>query len=327
MSENSLQIDWFSMSVRGISIDEFVDIVGINETYEKREYGKYSYMSSLKFENIRIYYDGRGESEGTIFLDLSSKGVSDYELFANESILELAKRLKERATKYNVPRIDVAIDQKGEYDKNISIKPATVKKKIDNGEAKRNFRRYRYVTNDEGGKTLYLGSETSDLLIRIYDKRAERIAKLVNVPEKIAELPDHWTRFELQYRNTKAVAVLEKLIENNLDRFVSKGLLRDSIHFPQWRNWTSFMKDIEAIKIRTRFNDTSYEEKREHWIKQNAKGFMRYVEVEAEAHEESFLDMVYLSAESRMKQKDILEIQNQIKTLTSAGTPERATEV
>lgn len=49
------------------------------------------------------------------------------------------------------------------------------------------------------GRTLRLGSEKSTALLRLYDKAAERRAKL-NDPDKLASLPEHWARVEAQIR-------------------------------------------------------------------------------------------------------------------------------
>lgn len=49
------------------------------------------------------------------------------------------------------------------------------------------------------GRTLYLGAEKSAVRLRLYDKAAERRAKL-NDPAKLAALPPAWARVEAQIR-------------------------------------------------------------------------------------------------------------------------------
>ncbi len=49
------------------------------------------------------------------------------------------------------------------------------------------------------GRTLYLGSTSAVVMARLYDKAAERRAKLRN-PAKLAALPEHWARLEFQVR-------------------------------------------------------------------------------------------------------------------------------
>ena len=68
------------------------------------------------------------------------------------------------------------------------------------------------------GRTVYLGSPSSHVRARLYDKAAERRAKLRD-PAKLAELPQHWARLELQIRpkgasakRAAAVASPEQLI-------------------------------------------------------------------------------------------------------------------
>lgn len=49
------------------------------------------------------------------------------------------------------------------------------------------------------GRTLYLGSTSAVVRCRLYDKAAERRARLRN-PAKLAALPQHWARLEFQVR-------------------------------------------------------------------------------------------------------------------------------
>lgn len=51
------------------------------------------------------------------------------------------------------------------------------------------------------GRTYYLGAPSSDNRVRLYDKSAETRAKLP--PERHGEIPDHWTRLEVQVRPRK----------------------------------------------------------------------------------------------------------------------------
>lgn len=50
------------------------------------------------------------------------------------------------------------------------------------------------------GRSCYAGSEKSAVMARVYDKTAERRAALGRDPVKLATVPEHWARLELQIR-------------------------------------------------------------------------------------------------------------------------------
>jgi len=63
------------------------------------------------------------------------------------------------------------------------------------------------------GETLYIGRRGGSTFIRVYDKRAEQLAKLARDDPKRAALPAHWIRVEMELRHEAADAMLAVLRE------------------------------------------------------------------------------------------------------------------
>jgi len=96
-----------------------------------------------------------------------------------------------------VTRCDVAEDMIGDgsFDQLLPVCRAT---------ARRNGAKGRSIVPDdvEDGRTYYIGSPTSEVSARLYDKTAERRAKLP--AECHPDIPQDWTRLELQVRPKRA---------------------------------------------------------------------------------------------------------------------------
>lgn len=56
------------------------------------------------------------------------------------------------------------------------------------------------------GRTVYLGARSSNVRLRLYDKAAELRAKFSANPARLAQIPDHLTRFEAQVRPKVPIA-------------------------------------------------------------------------------------------------------------------------
>ncbi|WP_250638314.1 replication initiation factor domain-containing protein [Lactobacillus johnsonii] len=76
-------------------------------------------------------------------------------------------------------------------------------------------------TNAFLGRTMYFGSQASDLFCRVYDKTLER---KINSDQK--DIPEKWTRLEMVYRKDRA----KKLVDHMINGHKSPGyVLRGSL--------------------------------------------------------------------------------------------------
>ena len=71
------------------------------------------------------------------------------------------------------------------------------------------------VSSGKVGKTIYLGRRHSGTYIRFYDKLAEQIAHKAELPEGV----ESWKRFEMEFHQKNAAAVLSKYLDSTDEEF------------------------------------------------------------------------------------------------------------
>ena len=69
---------------------------------------------------------------------------------------------------------------------------------------KQRCKKFTYITNNDGGQTLYVGSRASDQFGRLYDKGRENVKKLDLEPGIL------W-RYEVEFKNARAKRIAEQL--------------------------------------------------------------------------------------------------------------------
>lgn len=104
------------------------------------------------------------------------------------------------------------------------------------------------------GHTVYLGSNKSDIKLRIYDKRLEQL-------EKHKEDCGHeWIRWELELKDSRADLAVKKLIKNKKLSHVCVGILGNYCRFiiPDNKNrsrcstepvWSAFIDSMERMSV------------------------------------------------------------------------------
>ncbi len=214
------------------------------------------------FDNIRILRPtGKAQYEGFQIL-MSGSGCRDYENFLavnQESWFDFL----ERVCRYHVnfPRIDLAIDDRKTY---LSI-PELIRLKNE-GLISSQLRdisenRSDKLTEDDieaNGKSLYIGSKSSDFRIVFYEKGYEQVKKFGK------ELDTNWNRYELRFRQKKAVRLVQELLRDRNVARVAMSVLNDKVRFlqkpenssitrkrlyPTYLPWEEFMQSIPKIKL------------------------------------------------------------------------------
>lgn len=101
----------------------------------------------------------------------------------------------------SITRLDIAKDFQGEeisLDKIYSL--------LERREYVGSAQNVRQIHSNNGGNTIYIGSPTSDKMVRLYDKAAEQ-----KLPHEL------WTRLELQAKGMAARALATYLCQNDSD--------------------------------------------------------------------------------------------------------------
>lgn len=223
-----LHIDWLSVTLPVISsgqIERLEDIQLWQQsdcmTYTKDaskwrvsapQYGyTHAYTSSLSTVvmfgraamGIHIIYSG------TSLQALVSKGIDTGELINN------VQNLHGKAT-----RVDIALDIIGGR-----ASVGTFHDALQQGKCFTAAKTWRVMAGSEGGHTLYVGSRASERMVRIYDKKAERAARYVEVHT------DSWIRVECEFKGERAKAFLNACKDNDMTDVMRSHLI-SAFDFP-----------------------------------------------------------------------------------------------
>ena len=187
--ENCVLYDWVSITSKIHSPQNLIDLLGFNDpsiVWEQVK-GAHGYQDRLYWGCISIHYNGR-EDMG-VWLEMSGQGCRNFESYGSGDYDSLFREVFDNPDEMNVTRLDVAFDDhSGILDQSIICDDTR------NHEFISRFRQVD-VHYSTGGDSVTFGDRSSDLLIRIYDKAAER------------GYTDgrHWVRVELQLRRERAL--------------------------------------------------------------------------------------------------------------------------
>ena len=184
-----------------------------------------------------------------------------------------------------VNRLDVALDC-------FQRRQLTVLKAhryVKRGDVNLRWRHYNLMRSTKGD-TLYLGSRQSDSFCRIYDKRAQEMARQGG-PDM---LPNHWTRLELELKDNTATAVAYKLFAGQFHPATVAGVIRAFIDFlepdttatnvsrrPQVGWWRTLLNSAAKVPIRIPKPIITLDKKRQWVEKSVAPTFALLTEAEA----------------------------------------------
>ena len=255
MNKNDLLVDWLEFTCfqdceeLGSEEREKLESWGFDlEKFEHLESGLMGYKKRMWGNYAQILYSGNVGMRTHIIL--SAKGVRAYEV--NNKAENLINMLTHEDISFT--RIDLALDIK---DGSIEFKKLL--EYLNKNQIVTRFKKYKYVVEkqieDTGqvtlGETIYFGSRSSNIFIRIYDK-----AKQMKQEE------DNWIRIEIVYKDDHANAlalyiaqgkqnlgVLFSKTLNNYIRFVEKS--NDS-NKRRWKTadfWARILEDSGRLKL------------------------------------------------------------------------------
>jgi len=196
ISENVILYDWLTVSCKDEDPQTWVKLIGMEGfTWDDPGHGGDGYRKSIRCHDIYVFYDGN-PGMGSC-LNMSGQGCREFEEYGTGDYDGLF-RLFQRDSSFHVTRLDVAFD-----DHSGILDIQRLFRDTDNTDGEQEFVS-KFRTSDirkkfvdgRPGITVYHGSKHSDVLIRIYDKAAER-----GLPED-----QHWVRVELRLRNERASA-------------------------------------------------------------------------------------------------------------------------
>lgn len=251
ISENVILYDWLTVSSKDEDPQSWVKLLGMESCgWDELGHGRNGYRKGLYFGSISILYDGNPGMG--ICLDMSGQGCRSFEEYGTGDFDGLF-RLFQGNSGFHVSRLDVAfddhsgildiwqlfrdtdkVDEDAEQQFVSKFRKSKVEKEFDDGRP---------------GITVYHGSKKSAILIRIYDKAAERgLSK-----------DQHWVRVELQLRDERAEAFcfakepigeLFRGVLVNYVRYVDdSGTDSNRWRWPMKPYWENLIEQVGRIRL------------------------------------------------------------------------------
>lgn len=203
--------------------------------------GAHGYLDRKYFSCISIHYNGRADMG--VWVELSGQGCRTFETLSDRGWADLFQWIDTQQLK--ITRLDVA------FDDHTGI--------LNMGQIVEDTRLQNYVSRSDywetvlssKGSTVQIGSPQSKVLIRIYDKAAERHC----------EPGTHWIRVELQLRDDRALQ-FTKIPLSVGDAFSGvllnylRYVLPDDTDTNKWRwpmtdYWVNLLEVLSPISIYT----------------------------------------------------------------------------
>lgn len=244
----SAHVDWLNFRIDDVTFSDLAEFLDIPESFFLGQLdnliGYQFYDQSFTFSDLKVYtgafVDEEDNEHTSIYAWFSGHACTYLEQveFVRLGIKTWSEFLKQLKIKFghklDFRRIDLNIDDQVSEGQ-AYFKPFDLLKFVESDRfSYGNSTSYSVQGTDKSGMTLYLGAKTSSKQIRIYDKKAERLAKL----EEDGELLQAWTRTEIQFLREAANAVIEEYINNDITLLdLIKGYLKCNVHFYSSENW------------------------------------------------------------------------------------------
>lgn len=192
-AENKIIYDWVSITSKIHSTDDFIRLLGLQSVTWETVKGAHGYHDRLYWSSISIHYNGRDDMG--IWLEMSGQGCRAFESFGTGDYAALFDEVLENPGEMNITRLDIAFD-----DHSGILDIEEICRDTENDRFVGQFGKWAVTRGTDGSSVLH-GSRSSEILVRIYDKAAER------------GFDDgrHWVRVELQLRRERARSFLSSL--------------------------------------------------------------------------------------------------------------------
>ena len=228
-NDNKIIIDWFSFTTSISSVEGIIELLGLEEIPFQEIYGFYGFKNRLYFSGVSIMYGGETHKD-LVMVEMSGQGCRTFETLGNGDFASLFDFCNYNKSQCNITRLDIAYDDfKGLLSLDDIVKD-TVK-----GNFVSKTRKWEVIQSSDGACVVH-GTRKGSVLIRIYDKAAER-----NREDEIS----HWVRCELQLRQERAAEFVRLLVEENE--------MIDNLYFTVLNHYLRYVKPTDTDTNKWRF--------------------------------------------------------------------------
>lgn len=315
-------VDWIQATLHDVPAEHVItDVLGLGTgDFVDMERGNFGYKACLRSGHISVYYDG-AKGMG-VHVSMSGQGCREWEFMTGLTINWLIWALVENKATFS--RLDLAVDDHKGYFTIKQIK-RYVKDRLLQSKFKSAISIEKLSIKDgkTQGETIYFGSESSRIRIRMYDKAAEQ------------EVGGHWVRTEVQFRDERADIIAAKIAEDTPIGTAIKGVLGNYLRFLQkgkgknrsrWKTaafWERFLGEVEPIKLYVRKPEATIDNKIVHMYKQYSRT-MAMIVIAKEGETTDLHNMINIGAE-KLRPKDralINEYKKRAQGLSTLGLQE-----
>ena len=187
MQTDLVLIDWLSITSKIHTKEQIVALLGMESASWTVTKGAHGYKDRLYYNCISIHYNGSPDQG--VWLDMSGQGCRCFETVGHGDFDMLLQLVQDNPEQMKVTRMDVAYD---DHSGILDLPQLCQDTRLQNYVAKATA--WQVVESNKGA-AVYIGSQQSEVLIRIYDKAAER-----NITDGT-----HWVRVEMQLRRDRAL--------------------------------------------------------------------------------------------------------------------------
>lgn len=268
---NVFLIDWLTVVFHDVSVSFVQALLGMDSPdipWETENAFRNGYPCRTSYKHISILWGADDErfyksdakksaSEKVrhdmgICLDMSGQGCREFESIAGNDWLKFLYSICDRDFRTVITRLDLAYDDHigtldlyriaGDVRDRYYTSPSKKSQIIWSDDQ----------VNDVKGLSVYIGSKSSDVLIRIYDKAAEREFG----PER------HWVRCELQLRHERCISATAEILKQQHVGRTASGILRNYLQFrepvtsdenksrwPIADYWDKVLLDMEKVSL------------------------------------------------------------------------------
>lgn len=261
-TENRIIIDYLTFVSKSDSRDTLIKLLGLEDRTFIRTKGWYGYSQQLYYDGIHILYDGTPDMG--VCVEMSGQGCRNFEKWGTGDYLEIFSYINNN-TDVNITRLDIAYD-----DFTGLLDFETLVRDIEEENYVSRFREFpvERIYSKEVKKrsfTIYCGSRSSEIMFRIYDKRAEQ--KAFNL--------DHWLRFEIQLRRNRASVFIKMLLQGFELQSLYAGVIKNYLRFvvrsdtdcnlsrsdtaPYWSNFLGEVDKVSLFVAESDYTETNLE--------------------------------------------------------------------
>ncbi|MGB4599741.1 MAG: replication initiation factor domain-containing protein [Trichlorobacter sp.] len=247
-TENRVLLDWVSFTLPNPCPENAAKLMHLDlNAFTELDRGGMGYKKSYRFGNITILCDG-SDSMGC-HVSMSGQGCRLYESTGHKNWRDLFALV--RVMRGSFTRLDIAFDT---VDSSLQI--GKIQEALRNGQVKSIFSKGREIRSfalgsdgqSDRGNSIYLGSPTSRVQFRIYDKAAEQ------------QVDGSWVRLELQLRKERADLAVDAIISSDEVGLVGTGIINKYLSFINLDDsnrsrcsllswWSAWLQHTEKLKL------------------------------------------------------------------------------